>query len=102
MPFGSLDWRFRSLDVLGLSDGIISKLAEHDIHTLGELSDFWSSGELLSNYRGFGSEKSATVADAWADYGKDNPEVFGLQGTEDEAGGASSDDAADDDPGEAT
>lgn len=71
------EWRQRSIGVLGLKDGVNSKLEWARITTLGQLDEFWKSGKRLHDLQGIGEEFAAEVADAYADYGKEHPEIFG-------------------------
>lgn len=71
-------WMVRPVGVLGLPKGIVSKLEEGGIETLGQLEEFWKQGRLLSDLKGIGDEKAAEVAGKFAEYAKDHPEVYGL------------------------
>jgi len=77
IPFSKADdWRPRDLSDLGLNDGVINKLEDGGIKNLGELQDFWRSGNYLSSIKGIGEESSASIADAFADYAERHPEVY--------------------------
>lgn len=73
---GADQWRVRPIRDLAISDGIIETLEAEGISSLGDLQRFWDSGKYLSDIKGIGPEKSATVADAFADYGASHPELF--------------------------
>ena len=78
LPFGDADWRCRSLRVLpGLTDALVDKLAEAGLETLGHLKDYWDGGKYLEDLKGVGPEKSSLITDAFADYAKEHPEVYG-------------------------
>lgn len=70
-------WKPRPITELGLTKGLNKKLEELRITTLGDLQAFWDSGENLIDNTGWGEEKAAKVADAFADYGATHPELFG-------------------------
>lgn len=72
-------WRSRSIGVLAIGESLTEKLAEGGLSTLGELRVFWDGGGLLSDVVGVGAEYAAKVADAFADYAKEHPEVYGEQ-----------------------
>lgn len=101
------EWMGRPLSVLNLPESLVEKLAEGAIETLGHLKAFWDAGRVLNDLKGIGSEKAARVADAWASYAAEHPEVFNADGdpaTGDDAEGddvlgddAPADDAAEDD-----
>lgn len=72
-------WKSRSINVLAISDSLANKLDEAGIGTLGDLKAFWDEGKLLCDLKGIGDEKSATIADAWAEYCKSHSEIFGAE-----------------------
>lgn len=74
------EWMSRPLSVLKLPESLLTKLAEGAIETLGHLKAFWDAGRVLNDLRGIGSEKAARVADAWANYAKEHPEVYSADG----------------------
>lgn len=74
------EWMQRPLSVLKLPESLINKLSEGAIDTLGHLKAFWDAGRVLNDLKGIGSEKAARVADAWANYAKEHPEVWGEDG----------------------
>lgn len=73
-------WKGRSVNVLAISDSLATKLEEAGLATLGELKVFWDGGGMLCDLAGVGTEYAAKVADAWQDYAKDHPEVYGEDG----------------------
>ena len=98
------EWMSRPLSVLKLPESLVAKLAEGAIETLGHLKAFWDAGRVLNDLKGIGSEKAARVADAWANYAKEHPEVWGADGAPDDedahdpfSGDAPSEDAVTDD-----
>lgn len=72
-------WMVRPLGVLGLAPALTSRLENNGLETLGQLDAFWKEGKLLTSIRGIAAEKAAAVADAYAQYGKDHPEIYGLE-----------------------
>lgn len=78
-------WRRRSLGVLAIGESLAEKLGEGGLSTLGELQVFWDGGGLLSDVAGVGTEYAAKVANAFANYAKEHPEVYGEQATSEEA-----------------
>lgn len=70
-------WRDVEVGELDVPDSLVSKLCENGLHTLGELSDFWKGRRELTELKGIGGAKSDAVADAFARYGQEHPEVFG-------------------------
>ncbi len=92
-PKGEPEWKSRSVSVLGIPPGLITKLAEGAIETLGHLQAFWESGRVLTELKGIGDEKAATIADAWAEYAKTHHELYG----NDDASGDDDDPFAGDD-----
>jgi hypothetical protein len=73
---GADAWRGRPVSELGLPDSLNESMEAEGIKTLGDLQSFWNGGKYLSDIKGIGPEKSATVADAFADYGAAHPELF--------------------------
>jgi hypothetical protein len=70
------DWRKWRVDQLGLSRGLATLLCDFGLETLGQLRDFWRDGKVLHEaIKGLGEEKAAKVADAWAKFSKDHPEI---------------------------
>lgn len=70
-------WRDVEVGELDIPDSLAAKLIEHGLHTLGELSDFWKARRELAELKGIGGAKQDLVADAFAKYGQNHPEVFG-------------------------
>lgn len=71
-------WMARPLGVLELPPGLIKKLEEADILTIGQLDAFWKQGRVLTDLKGIGADQSGKIADAWGDYAKVHQEVYGM------------------------
>lgn len=76
-PIPNDAWRSQPVNVLDISESLAEKLAECSLPTLGDLSDFWKAGKVLTDFNGIGETKAASIADAFADYGTKHPELFG-------------------------
>lgn len=70
-------WRDVEVGELDVPDSLAAKLIENGMHTLGELSDYWKARRELTELKGIGGAKSDQVAEAFAKYGQEHPEVFG-------------------------
>lgn len=88
-------YKSKSTYELGLPVGLTEKLVDAGLGTLGELQDFWQSGKQLADITGIGEEKSAQVVDAFSEYGRLHPELFGDAAEADEEPAPSLEDASD-------
>ena len=70
------DWRNTHLRHTGMPAGAINKLAANHIERVGQLAEFFARGSKLQSLEGIGPGVSLTIADAWADYGHDHPEIY--------------------------
>lgn len=70
-------WRDVEVGELNISDAMAGKLIENGLSTLGELSDFWKAGKVLTEIKGIGGTKADAIADAFAEYGAAHPELYG-------------------------
>jgi len=78
-PAAGAEWKSRLLTVLALPETLCERLAESAIETLGHLKVFWDAGRSLRDLPGIGESKDTLVKDRWADYGKEHPEIYGVQ-----------------------
>lgn len=70
-------YRSHLVSELALTKGLVEGLENLGLTTLGELQDYWRAGKHLYDEKGWGQEKAAKVADAYADFGVKHPELFG-------------------------
>ena len=71
------EWKRRLVTVLNIAAGAVKYLDESGIGTLGDLADFWASGRELHSLPNIGPETAAAIADAYADYANEHPELYG-------------------------
>ena len=77
LPFGSYDWESRSISSLAISDHEVNLLESGEIDTIGDLVRYWKDGRFLDEIKGIGGEVASKIADAFADYAIDHPEIHG-------------------------
>jgi len=68
------EWRELLVDELGLAAGIVGKLEDARIGTLGELHDYGNANGGYTSLDGIGPEKEAAIADAWGNFWSAHPE----------------------------
>lgn len=97
-PSWSDEWRKVNIDQLDISASTLTKLVENNLCTLGDLDDFWKSNKQLTDLKGIGGATADKVADAFAKYGTEHPELYGQQtpATDETDGPLDNDDEADD------
>lgn len=76
-------WRSVKVSELTISSSTAETLVDNFLSTLGELSDFWKAGNMLTDLVGIGGAKADAVADAFAAYGVEHPKLFGEPEAED-------------------
>jgi hypothetical protein len=75
LPASPLAWRGLAVQKLpGLSPSLAGRLAETGFDTIGALHDQLQRPRWFSAIRGFGEAKAARVADAFAEFWRENPE----------------------------
>lgn len=88
LPFGSPagvaaapqepEWRSRAVSLLAIPMALAELLIDAGYGTLGAVKDLWDAGKTLKEVvKGLGPAKELTISDAWADYGKEHPEIYG-------------------------
>lgn len=67
-------WREVEISSLDIADSLATKLYESSIETIGDLTDWQSSGKQLTDIKGVGQAKADKIADAMEAFWKANPQ----------------------------
>lgn len=68
-------WRTVAVTELKIPNGIITKLHEAKITTIGDLADWGEGGNLLTDIPGVGPSKAEAIEEAMTEFWSDNPDL---------------------------
>lgn len=69
-------WRNESMKVIGCPPGLLQRLEQNHIETLGDMADFLSTGRAITSLGGLGPTTANRLLRLWREFGKTHPEIF--------------------------